>query len=263
VSPSTRSNRSTGASPSLSAKGSRSAKGTRPAKSSRPAPSRPAAPNRRPLIVAVAIAAAVLVALVAALVAGSDDGDGGDSTATGTGTGTDGGAPTVPDDSPVTVTGTDLPAYEGDAADPAVGTPMPTLEGTALDGSSLTIPSTGRPTMIIFLAHWCPHCQAEVPVVQDWVHGGGLPAGVDLVSVSTATDPARPNYPPSEWLAREGWTAPVLVDGNEAALAAAGVSAFPFFVAVDADGDVVERTSGELTESQLSDVADGLAATAS
>jgi cytochrome c biogenesis protein CcmG, thiol:disulfide interchange protein DsbE len=249
VSSSTRSNRSNR---------SNRSPGPRPAKSARSAQSRAAAPNRRPLIVVAAIAAAVLVALVAALVVGGGD-DGGDGTATGT----DGGTATVPDDSPVTVTGTDLPPFDGDAADPAVGTPMPTLQGTALDGSSLTIPTAGRPTMIVFLAHWCPHCQAEVPVVQDWVDGGGLPAGVDLVSVSTAVDPARPNYPPSEWLAREGWTAPVLVDGDEAALAAAGLSAFPFFVAVDADGNVVQRTSGELTESQLSDVADGLAATAS
>jgi cytochrome c biogenesis protein CcmG, thiol:disulfide interchange protein DsbE len=254
VSSSTRSNRSN--------RSNRSPR-PRPAKGARPAPSRAAAPNRRPLIVVAAIAAAVLVALGAALVVGGGD-DGGDGTATGTDGGTtDGGTATVPDDSPVTVAGTDLPAFDGDAADPAVGTPMPTLEGTALDGSPLTIPSAGRPTMIVFLAHWCPHCQAEVPVIQDWVDGGGLPAGVDLVSVSTAVDPARPNYPPSEWLAREGWTAPVLVDGDEAALAAGGVSAFPFFVAVDADGNVVLRTSGELTESQLSDVADRLAATAS
>jgi cytochrome c biogenesis protein CcmG/thiol:disulfide interchange protein DsbE len=255
VSSSTRSHRSSRAARS------RQGKGSRPETGSRRAPSRAAAaPSRRPLIVVVAIAAAVLVALVAALVVGNDDGGDGED---GTATGTDGGTATVPDDSPVTVTGTDLPAYEDGAADPAVGTPMPTLEGTALDGSSLTIPASGRPTMIVFLAHWCPHCQAEVPVVQGWVDGGGLPAGVDLLSVSTASDPARPNYPPSEWLAGEGWTAPVLVDGNEAALAAGGVSAFPFFVAVDADGNVIQRASGELTEQQLSDVAGQLAATAS
>jgi thiol-disulfide isomerase/thioredoxin len=132
---------------------------------------------------------------------------------------------------------------------------MPTLSGTGLDGSSVTIPTTGRPTMIMFVAHWCPHCQAEVPVVQQWVDDGKLPDGVDLVTVSTAADPRRPNYPPGEWLDGEGWTAPVLVDGDDRAAAAAGLTAFPFFVGVDSEGNVVERASGELTPGQLSAIA--------
>jgi cytochrome c biogenesis protein CcmG/thiol:disulfide interchange protein DsbE len=224
--------------------------------------SRPQTPptpsNRRPVVIIAVIAAVVVAALVAALVVGGgDDGDG--DTTTG-GSGAEGDAGASLDDAAVTVTGDALsPLPEGGGDDPAIGTPMPTLSGTALDGTSLTIPTTGRPTLIVFLAHWCPHCQAEVPVVQDWVDGGGLPAGVDLVSVSTAIDPRRPNYPPGEWLEREGWTAPVLVDGQDQAAAAAGLTAFPFFVAVDGEGNVVARESGELTDSQLTEVATLLA----
>ncbi|HEX6569458.1 MAG TPA: TlpA disulfide reductase family protein [Acidimicrobiales bacterium] len=207
------------------------------------------APSRRPLAVVAAVVAVVLVALVAALVAGSGD----DDTASTGGSGESGPATTaVANDTPATVTGTPLAALTGAGDDPAVGAPMPTLSGTTLDGSPITIPATGRPTMIMFVAHWCPHCQAEVPVVQQWVDGGGLPDTVDLVTVSTAADERRPNYPPAEWLAREGWTAPVLVDGDDTAAAASGVSAFPFFVAVDGDGTVAARTSGELTPDQLS-----------
>jgi hypothetical protein len=66
-----------------------------------------------------------------------------------------------------------------------------------------------------------------VPVVQQWVDAGGLPSSVDLVTVSTAADPRRPNHPPGEWLASEGWTAPVLVDGDDRAATAAGLTAFP------------------------------------
>jgi len=133
---------------------------------------------------------------------------------------------------------------------------MPTLTGTGLDGAPVTLPTAGRPTMIMFVAHWCPHCQAEVPVVQRWVDDGGLPPGVDLVTVSTAADDRRPNYPPADWLASEGWTAPVLADdADEAAAQAAGLTAFPFFVAVDAEGEVVGRVSGELTPAQLDRVA--------
>ena len=100
----------------------------------------------------------------------------------------------------------------------------------------------------------CPHCQAEVPVVQDWVNGGGLPDDIQLISVSTAIDPNRPNYPPDAWLEREGWTAPVIVDESGAVADAYGLSAFPFWVFVNADGTVAGRMSGELTVPQLEQI---------
>ena len=149
-------------------------------------------------------------------------------------------------------------------ADPAVGQAMPTLTGTSLDGTPLTVPASGRPTLVLFVAHWCPHCQAEVPVVQDWVDEGRLPEGVDLVTVSTAVDARRGNHPPAEWLASEGWTAPVLADDAQSSGAeAAGLTAFPYFVAVDADGTVAARASGELTSTQLDQITAELTASAS
>jgi cytochrome c biogenesis protein CcmG, thiol:disulfide interchange protein DsbE len=240
-----------------------------PARSERPAgPGRSAGggPSRRSLLVVAGVVAVVLVALVVALVAGSGDGD--DIVTDG---GSTGGqevagpftAADVPEDTPATVTGDALPPLPDDGDDPAVGRPVPTLSGTGLDGEPLTIPTGGRPTMVVFLAHWCPHCRAEVGVVQDWIDEGGLPSGVDLVAVSTAADDRRPNFPPAAWLDGEGWTAPVLVDGDDAAARAVGLTAFPFFVAVDGQGDVVRRTSGELSTDALTGIAAELVATAS
>jgi cytochrome c biogenesis protein CcmG, thiol:disulfide interchange protein DsbE len=211
---------------------------------------RAAKQRRTPYLVIAAIAAAVLVALVVALAAGGGDGDdaatddgGADPATTGT----------------VTVSGSPLPQLTDPADDPAVGMTLPTLEGHDQSGGPMTIGGDGRPTMIVFVAHWCPHCQREVPVVQQWVDDGGLPEGVDLVSVSTAIDPSRPNYPPDAWLADEGWTAPVLVDADNTAAQAVGLPAYPFFVAIDADGTVVLRASGELTTDQLDAIASALA----
>lgn len=151
----------------------------------------------------------------------------------------------------VTVSGEPLARFtDGGEAGPA-----PEVSGTALGGGSLEITNDGRPKVIGFFAHWCPHCQAEVPVIQDWVDSGGLPEDVDLYGVSTGVDPRRPNYPPARWLDEEGWTSPVLVDGNQAAAQAVGLTAYPFFVVVDADGAVVARGSGELTADQLSELA--------
>ena len=127
----------------------------------------------------------------------------------------------------------------------------------AKDGTAITADGTAK--LLLFLAHWCPHCQAEVPVVQDWVDAGSLPADVELISVSTAIDPGRPNYPPDAWLDREGWTAPVIVDESGAVADAYGLSAFPFWVFVNADGTVAGRLSGELTPEQLDTVVASLA----
>jgi cytochrome c biogenesis protein CcmG, thiol:disulfide interchange protein DsbE len=206
--------------------------------------------NRTPYFVIAAIAAAVLVALVVALAAGGGNGD--DAA-------TDGGNADPATTGTVTVSGNPLPQFSDTADDPAVGMTLPTLEGNDQSGAPMTIGADGRPTMIMFVAHWCPHCQREVPVVQQWVDDGRLPEGVDLVSVSTAIDPSRPNYPPDAWLADEGWTAPVLVDADNSAAQAAGLSAYPFFVAIDGNGTVVLRTTGELTTDQLDAIASTLA----
>jgi redoxin len=90
-----------------------------------------------------------------------------------------------------------------------------------------------------------------VPVVQKYVDDGRVPKGTGLVAVATAMDPSRPNYPPSEWLEREGWSSPVLADGNGEAGNAYGLPAFPYWVVVDARGRVVERQTGELTPREI------------
>jgi thiol-disulfide isomerase/thioredoxin len=224
----------------------------------RPHPAAPPPARRRsPALVLGVVAAVVVAALLVALLAGS--GGDGDDTSPAPGT-AEQGAGLAASGAAVTVTGAALPELPEAGDDPAVGRPMPTLSGTGFDGAAVSLPAPGRPTMILFVAHWCPHCQAEVPVVQRWVDGGGLPAGVDLVTVSTAVDDRRPNYPPADWLDAEGWTAPVLADDDATTAArAAGLSAFPFFIAVSADGTVVERASGELAPAQLDAMADRLA----
>jgi thiol-disulfide isomerase/thioredoxin len=149
------------------------------------------------------------------------------------------------------VNGAALPAYAPDGADPAVGLPAPQVDGAAFDGTPASITTDGRPKLILFIAHWCPHCQREVPVVQAWLAAGGLPDGVDLISVATAIDPTLPNYPPDAWLAREHWSAPVIVDGDGRVATVYGLTAFPYWVAVGADGNVAGRLTGELTPAQL------------
>ncbi len=142
------------------------------------------------------------------------------------------------------ITGASLPEFQGPTGDAAVGRPAPGVEGVDFAGKPVAIEADGRPKVVIFLAHWCPHCQEEVPRVQAWINDGGVPEGVDFVSVPTAIDPAAPNYPPDAWLAREGWTPPVIVDPTGKVATAYGLSAFPFWVIIGPDGTVQGRAVG-------------------
>ncbi|MEX0826271.1 MAG: TlpA disulfide reductase family protein [Acidimicrobiia bacterium] len=158
-----------------------------------------------------------------------------------------------------TITGAALPRFDDSATDPAAGMPAPTVEGADFDGQSVSITSDGRPKIIIFLAHWCSHCQAEVPVVQAWVDAGLKPDGVDLYSVATSTAESRPNFPPSEWLASEGWTAPVILDDSDYSVGDVfGLNAFPYWVFVNADGTVASRLTGELPADAITQIAESL-----
>lgn len=141
----------------------------------------------------------------------------------------------------------DLATLENPVDDPAVGQQAPTVTGTGLDGAELAAPAPGEPTLVMFVAHWCPHCQAEVPRIAEWLHAEGLPDGVELVTVATANDSTGPNFPAGEWLHEEGWPVPTMLDDEAGTAATAfGVSGFPYFAAVDADGTVVARASGEI-----------------
>lgn len=151
---------------------------------------------------------------------------------------------------PVEITGAALPPYT--EPDTGAGFTMPTVQASLLGGSSTRIGPDGTARLIGFFAHWCPHCQAEVPVVRSWLDRTTLPDQVEVIAVSTAVEPSEDNYPPSEWFAREEWPAPVLLDDDTGSISAAyGVTRFPFWVAVDAEGVVVARTTGSLSDAEL------------
>lgn len=145
-----------------------------------------------------------------------------------------------------------LPRFEAGQPDAAIGVSIPRLSGKSLTGDDMVIEADGTAKVIVFLAHWCPACQAEVPRIVDHLESTPMPDDVELVAVSTSVQSDAPNYPPSRWLEREGWTAPTLAD-SESGVAAAyyGLSSFPYFVVADADGTVVGRMAGQVSTEQF------------
>jgi thiol-disulfide isomerase/thioredoxin len=192
----------------------------------------------------------VLVAAVAAITLTSGSSDGAASSPRPSASASGSGAPSAVTGAPV-ITGTSLPLFEQTSGDAAVGLTIPTVDGSDFAGQPVSIALNGKAKVLIFLAHWCGHCQAEVPIMQDWIDAGSAPDDVEIISVATGIDASLPNYPPEEWLAREGWTVPVIVDRTGSVSTAYGLSAYPFWVFVGADGAVTGRLSGELSVADL------------
>lgn len=154
---------------------------------------------------------------------------------------------------PTEVFGTALPKFEQLEDDPAVGRTPPVVVGTdLLTGEVVRITNQGRPIVIAFYAHWCPHCQNEVVALTEWLETNELPAGVDFYAVSVLEDPTRGNHPPDRWLADEGWQHPVVADTPALSVVDAfGLQSVPYLVAVNAENEVVLRFAGNVGPDDL------------
>lgn len=247
-----------------------------------PASSGPRRSNTTTLIIiAAAVALVAILGVVIAVVVGGGD-DGGDQTA-GSSVPTESGVadcsdaevgealePGTPDAfvagdmiQPVAVSGTPLAEFteeirSGKSPDPGLCQQAPVLSGYDYAGDPITIdPAADGPTLVVFLAHWCPHCNREVPVLNAWRDSGDVPAGLNVVGVSTAVREGEANYPPDEWLTTMDWTWPVLADGDvqadegddgvfATAFRSYGSTSFPTLAFVDGDGLLRWRLSGEV-----------------
>lgn len=210
--------------------------------------------GRRPVWMIVAAAVVVIGAIAVIAVVASGDDNGGEST-TADAVASDGEATgdaatdelvVVGETRPVVIAGDPLPPLEDGATDPAIGAAAPVLTGEHFDGTPITIggPSDG-PTMVVYLAHWCPHCNDEIPELIALAERGDIPVDLEVVAVSTGVREGEANYPPSEWLVDRAWPWDVMADDPDAtAFLVSGGSSFPYVMILDADGNVVARASG-------------------
>jgi cytochrome c biogenesis protein CcmG, thiol:disulfide interchange protein DsbE len=153
---------------------------------------------------------------------------------------------------PVTVTGDALPSEysdaEGTQLNEAVGVQAPDITGSNFKGDAVNITKDGKGKAIVFAAHWCPHCQKEVPLLSTWIKANKAKyPNVEFYMVATASSPTRANYPPSAWLNKVKWPSPIIADDNTFTAANAfGLGSYPYMVFLDGQNKVVTRTSGEI-----------------
>jgi thiol-disulfide isomerase/thioredoxin len=208
--------------------------------------------NNSKLIFGGVIVAIVIAFVIAIIAGGSNDSASSDTTKVPNSDGT----VSAGENQPVEVVGDVLEPLPESADDSTIGLMAPTLNGYTFDGSTLSvIPGDGKPYMVVFLAHWCPHCNDEVPRLIEWKESGAVPADLQVIAVSTAVASDRPNYPPSQWVVNKAWPWPVMADSEAMDAARAyGVSGYPFFVIVGADGKVKARASGELGTDRINQI---------
>jgi len=190
----------------------------------------------------VAAAIAAIVAVVLVVGGGSSS----SSTTTSTIASNNGDVVTAAEFQPVEAEGEMLLALEDPDNDPARGKIAPVVNGFGFDGAPLTIAPTGKPMLVVFLAHWCPHCNAEIPRLIEWKDSGAMPADLGVVGVSTGARDDAPNWPPSQWVVDKAWPWPVMADNEDQSAAVAfGVSGYPGLILLNGDGKVLARRSGE------------------
>ena len=148
-----------------------------------------------------------------------------------------------------TVTGDLLPEFSGENDDNiALGLAAPIFSAPNENSEIVTLEKNGNAKALLFLAHWCGYCQKEVPIVQRVINTIGVPDGVEVIAIATSIDRGRENYPPQKWLDEEGWSETQLYDLDKEIGSAYGLNAFPYWVFLDKDLNVIARRTGNLPE---------------
>ena len=149
----------------------------------------------------------------------------------------------------VTISGDALPEFAGqNDMDVASGLPAPLFSAPNENSEIVSLDKNGNAKALLFLAHWCGYCQTEVPVIQNLINTVGVPNGVEIIAIATSIDRGRENYPPQKWLSDEGWSETQIYDLNREIGTAYGINAFPYWVFLDKNLNVVVRQTGNIPE---------------
>lgn len=119
------------------------------------------------------------------------------------------------------------------------------------EGNEVTLSSLlGKPAVLNFWASTCPPCRAEMPHFQAAYEELGEDVTFIMIdgvgSMNGETQEAGEAY-----IQEEGYTFPVYFDTDQNAVYTYGISAFPTTYFIGADGSLVARGMGQLSEEAL------------
>jgi peroxiredoxin len=132
-------------------------------------------------------------------------------------------------------------------ASPVAGATAPDFNITAQDGSTLTKANlAGKPTVMVFFASWCPHCQTEAPRIKDLAAKN---PDVQVVMVGVGDRETTGDI--YDFQKKFDLPFPTYADGGKAA-SAYGIASYPTIMAVDKNGIIKGVATGEKSPEELS-----------
>lgn len=106
----------------------------------------------------------------------------------------------------------------------------------------------GKPVVLNFWTSWCSHCKAEMPNFEEAYKQYGNQVQFVMLNAVKSEKGVEDG---STFIKNSAYTFPVFydMDGNATALYA--IRGFPATIFIDKDGNIVERSLGELTHEKL------------
>ncbi len=154
-----------------------------------------------------------------------------------------------------------LPTLESNTGeDPAIGTTLGDLGAVEWEAGTEVVfdIDDGTSRAILVWAPGCAPCEELLPQLDQWHAGPGAELeNVELVTVASAIG-AGPEADLPTYLSEQSFSFPVLVDSGNELAARLGVSAFPFWVFVSPDGQVIGRVAGQLPPVQFASLFEDL-----
>ncbi len=131
-------------------------------------------------------------------------------------------------------------------ASPVAGATAPDFNVVAKDGSTLTRAQIlGKPTLLVFFASWCPHCNNEAPLIKE-IAAKNPDVQVVMIGVGDRETPSD-IY---DFQQKHDLPFPTYQDGGKAA-AAYGIASYPTIMSVDKGGVIRDVQTGEKSTTEL------------
>ncbi len=131
-------------------------------------------------------------------------------------------------------------------ASPVAGATAPDFNVTAKDGSTLTKAQIlGKPTLLVFFASWCPHCNNEAPLIKD-IAAKNPDVQVVMLGVGDRETPSDIYA----FQQQHDLPFPTYSDSGKAA-GAYGIASYPTLMAVDKSGIIRDVQTGEKSPAEL------------
>ncbi|MBI4181299.1 MAG: thiol peroxidase, partial [Chloroflexi bacterium] len=126
-----------------------------------------------------------------------------------------------------------------------VGNLAPNFQLNNLAGQPVSLSNLrGKPVLINFWATWCPHCQAERPLIQqisdEWQSKGVVLLTIDIIGSRPTETPANL----ADFMGGNKYTFPVLLDVNMQVTKSYGIKFTPTNFMIDKDGIIREIRTG-------------------